>query len=856
MPTVTPRKAKSTKSTKAAKAAKATRTAAEPRLSRNRRPEALPVADWQAALRRQFGSEQPFVLQNLGTEPVFSRFRIDNPESGTHYQVNIRGAAPGSNHCTCWDFATNHLGTCKHIEFTLARLRARRGGKAALARGHVPAYSEIRLDHIGPRRLRLHAGSACPPEWLTQAREHFDADDGWALPWQQLAAVVTLARAAQAVGHELRIADEVWACIAEVRDSAHRRQTLEKAYPEGAADKALYKLLKAPLYPYQVEGALFAARAGRALLGDEMGLGKTVQAIAAAELMARHFGVQRVLVVCPTSLKHQWKAEFARFAERPAQVVHGLRPQRERLYADDSAIRIVNYEMLARDGDLIAAWAPDLVIADEAQRIKNWNTVAARALKRIASPYALVLTGTPLENRLEELISIVQFVDQHRLGPTWQLLDAHQTRDEAGRVVGYRALGEIQRTLAPVMLRRRKAEVLTQLPERVDNRLFVPLTPQQRLLHDENGVIVTRIVARWRKTGYLSDVDQRRLQCALQNMRMACNSTFLLDHETDHGHKADELLTLLDEWLEDPAAKVVVFSQWLGTHEVIRRRLAARPWGHVLFHGGVPGEKRGALVERFHTDPGCRIFLSTDAGGVGLNLQHAAAMLVNMDLPWNPAVLEQRIGRVHRMGQSRGVQVVNLIGQGSIEEGMLGVLAFKKSLFAGVMDGGAGEVFLQGTRLSSFMKSVEQVAGAMGSDEGADEAVEADTPAGEAAPAASEAEDENPLSPAPAAATETRSEPVQPSAQADPAPKADAPPAPSAAAVSDEHGAAPDPWTDLLQVGAALLKGWAARRPPGSAPPVRIEPDPETGQPSLRLPMPDPALLQQLAKALSPWLKD
>src|SRR5665647_1895153 len=115
------------------------------------------------------------------------------------------------------------------------------------------------------------------------------------------------------------------------------------------------------------------------------------------------------------------------------------------------------------------------------------------ALKRITSPYAMVLTGTPLENRLEELISIVQFVDQHRLGPTWRLLEEHQMRDEVGRVIGYRALDRIGQTLAPVMLRRRKAEVLMQLPGRVDNRIFVPLTPEQRVHHDENGAIVTRL---------------------------------------------------------------------------------------------------------------------------------------------------------------------------------------------------------------------------------------------------------------------------------------------------------------------------------------------------------------------------
>src|SRR5262249_8307526 len=122
----------------------------------------------------------------------------------------------------------------------------------------------------------------------------------------------------------------------------------------------------------------------------------------------------------------------------------------------------------------------------------------------------------------------------------------------------------------------------------------------------------------------------------------------------------------------------------------------------------------------FHDDPACRVFLSTDAGGVGLNLQHAAATIVNMDLPWNPAVLEQRIGRVYRLGQRKSVHVINFVAQGSIEEGMLSVLAFKKSLFAGVLDGGESEVFLQGTRLSKFMETVDEVTGAMGAAEAVD----------------------------------------------------------------------------------------------------------------------------------------
>ena len=831
-------------------ARKKVRSAEEPRLSRHKAPEHMAPIDWQAALRRQFGKEQDFGLENLGTEAVFSDFAVSNPSSKSRYRVAIRGQAPGDNFCACPDFATNGLGTCKHIEFTLARLREKRGGKAALKRGYTPAFSEVFLHYGEQRSIRFRAGSDCPEMLQERATALFP---GGTLPREHFGALAAFVAAAAEMGVDLRCYDDALAFVAEVRDGERRREMLDAAYPQGAASPGLADLLKVPLYTYQAEGVLFAARAGRALIGDEMGLGKTIQAIGAVELLARHFGVERVLVVCPTSLKHQWQREFERFSGRSAQVVGGLRTRRQALYAEDSFCKITNYETLARDADLIRAWAPDVVVADEAQRIKNWNTIAARELKSIVSPYCVVLTGTPLENRLEELISIVQFVDQHRLGPTWRLLHEHQQRDETGRVIGYQNLGQIGATLAPVMLRRKKKEVLDQLPERVDNTLFVPMTPQQQVHHEENGQIVMRIVQRWRRSGYLSERDQRALTCALQNMRMSCNSTFLLDQETDFGHKADELMAVLEEILCYPEAKVVVFSQWLRTHELIIRRLAQpgrEDWGHVLFHGGVPGEKRGALVDRFHQDPACRLFLSTDAGGVGLNLQHAAATVINMDLPWNPAVLEQRIGRVHRLGQEKSVQVVNFVAQGTIEEGMLSVLAFKKSLFAGVLDGGQSEISLSGTRLAKFMESVEQVAGA-GREAAAGSEVEAEeTPTESIAPPAEPSEDapthaqsSSPGERAPASPPISRAHEIAPAQSAAPA-AASAPPS-------------ANPWGPLLDVGLQLVQTLAAAHAPRPAdgnaplaPPAWLETDARTGQTYLKLPVPDPATVQKLADAL------
>ena len=791
----------------------------EPKFSRTHAPTGLAPVDWQRALRRQFGREQAFGLENIGAEPFFSEFRVSNPQSKSAYRVAIRGRQSGDNFCACPDYATNELGTCKHIEFVLAALEKKRGAKAAFARGYHPPFSELYLRNDSVRSVHFRAGTDCPSAVSKAAALLFDEACGWVLRADRFGELERFAAAVAKSGHELRAYDDALDFVAARRDAERRALALDGLLPRGVADPLLKKLLKVPLYPYQAEGALFAVRAGRVLIGDEMGLGKTIQAIAAAEILARHFGVSKVLVICPTSLKYQWQSEIARFSGRDSRVMAGGRAQRQKDYAQEDFCKITNYEKLQPDLDLIAAWAPDLVIVDEAQRVKNWNTIAARALKRIDCPYAVVLTGTPLENKLEELISIVQFVDQHRLGPTWKLLHEHQVKDEGGRVTGYTALEKIGQTLAPIMIRRRKSEVLLQLPERTDQTLLVPMTESQMAYHQENADIVAKIVQRWRKMKFLSDQDQRRLTCALQNMRMSCNSTYLLDQESDHGVKADELAALLDDLFAQAEAKAVVFSQWTRTHDIVIRRLEARGIGYVSFHGGVPSEKRPALVERFRDDPDCRVFLSTDAGATGLNLQHAST-LINMDLPWNPALLEQRIGRIHRMGQTRPVQIVNFVAKGTIEEGMLSVLAFKRSLSAGILDGGTGEIALGGSRLNRFMKDVENVTGHMG-------AGEAMAPAEEAANAAAPGE-EMPID------------------------VVDAKAVVEAAPASDKGAAASpvaDPWAALLQVGTQFVAALSAADAGASHP--WIERDPATGARNLKLPLPPAETTKRLADVLA-----
>ncbi|MDJ0861705.1 MAG: DEAD/DEAH box helicase [Gammaproteobacteria bacterium] len=793
------------------------KAAAKPRrLSRTQAPEDLSTHEWQVGLRRQYGRDQSFTLENLGDELIFSEFAVHNPASGRTYRVAIRGAGLGDNYCACPDFATNLLGTCKHVEFVLGRLERRRGGKAALRRGFEADYSELFLRYGAERHICFRAGRRCTPALLKRARDLFDSEHGWCLPSARFDRLEEFLAAARRSRHEVRCYDDALAFVAERRADDARRRRLIDLFPQGSDTPALRELLNLPLYPYQCEGALFAVRAGRATIADDMGLGKTVQAIAAGEILLRHFAIERVLVVCPTSLKHQWCEEIARLTGRDALLVGGLRRERGRQFAQPATFKITNYDTVRRDLDLINAWAPDLVIADEAQRIKNWDTKAARAMKQIRSRYALVLTGTPLENRLRELVSIVQFVDQHRLGPTWRFLERHQITADTGQVVGYRHLDEVAATLAPILIRRRKAEVLDQLPPRREKVYLLPLTTPQRTVHEEHAETVARIVARWKKQHFLSDRDQKILMAALQSMRMVCDSTYLLNPKQDHGQKIPELLRVLGDLLADPDLKVVIFSQWLRSHELLSSALDHAGHGYVLFHGGVPGRKRGALVKQFQTEPACRVFLSTDAGGVGLNLQ-CASVVMNLDLPWNPAVLEQRIGRAHRLGQHRSVQVLNFVAEACIEHNLMGLLEFKQSLAAGVLDGGENQVHLGGSRLARFMESVERATGQPVADP--PPLVPVDSRAVGAADGESAGE----------ITDGTADRPLEGDA---------------------DHNR--DPWQPLLAFAQTLLTEMAepSRRQQRQSSSGMVRRDPQTGERYLRLPVPDQDKITRLLDAL------
>jgi len=647
-------------------------------------------------------------IQSILAEPVgqgYGDYDVRSA-SGRKYRVAMRGPSLFENFCSCPDFAVNTLGTCKHIEALLLQLRQRFGGSF-----HRQRYQRNRASlslHYGETlRVRLRLPADSPPALQEIAAQHFDSEG--LLREEHL-------RDFEGVLEKLRAADETTVVYTDVLDFIDRENELASGLDDERRYLAqltrgknpLEGLLKVPLFPYQIRGALFAACRGRVVLADDMGLGKTIQAIAAAELLRRRRGIERVLVVAPASVKYQWKTEVEKFCDLSTQVIDGSMRHRKKLYANPAFFNLTSYELVLKDIEDMHNLRPDLIILDEAQRIRNWATATARTIKQLKSRYAFVLTGTPLENKLEELYSVVEFVDGRRLGPAFRFLKEHRMEDEGGKLLGYRGLDQIHRQLEPILLRRTRQEVLPELPKRTDQIFRVRMTSEQAGPYWEQNDILARLMHKWQRQGWLSEIDLRRITCCIQNMRMLCNSTFLFDKETNFSPKLEEFREVIRELAVEEKRKVVVFSEYERMTFLASLELTKLQIGWVSLHGSVPARKRGELMARFRKDPDCRVFLSTDAGGVGLNLQ-AASGVVNFEPPWNPARLEQRIGRVHRLGQTHPVQVVHLLTEQSIEERVWETLKLKKALFTGLFDSTTDEVSFEKLGRKSTMQVIKEV---------------------------------------------------------------------------------------------------------------------------------------------------
>ena len=647
------------------------------------------------------------------------------------YHTLLRGIEPVDGSCECADFLRNSLGLCKHLVAVLEDVVSKRR-RVDIESEAAPA-SALRWDPIRPltgvgdwlARVRWIDGM---PDRDLRRSLHPARGKGWAVA------------VPEAAPRRLVLVDRLLGALRDGKSEPalhallqQERARLARQMQTASTGKRLHHALhtlKQSLYAYQRDGVeRFLAR-GRLLLADDMGLGKTAQAIAACHALWHTGRVRRGLLVVPAALKPQWLREWQAFTDAPAAVVDGTPSERRAAFeACRRGFLLGNYEQLIRDVDVVRDWTPDIVVLDEAQRIKNWATKTALTVKRLDPPYRLVLTGTPMENRLDELASLVEWVDDLALEPKWRLAAWHTTPvDGKTEIGGARNLETLRTRLASCMVRRVRQEVLSQLPRRTDTRIPIEMTAEQMDEHDALNLPIAQILGRGKRRP-LTQAEFLRLMTLLTTQRVIANGLAQLRFEqiwpdlsrierpTDAtlrglaSPKLLELRELIGQLALAEGRKVVVFSQWRRmlrlAHWATRHQLA-RDGVTPTFFTGEEGQKRRTqnLVD-FHDDPACRVLFATDAGGVGLNLQRAASACINIELPWNPAVLEQRIGRIHRLGQRRPIDVYNLVSEPGIESRIADLVGSKKAFFTGLFDGTTDEVAFE--RSGSFLSRIERI---------------------------------------------------------------------------------------------------------------------------------------------------
>ncbi len=625
--------------------------------------------------RKQRAYEEKMRLKSMNPKTLWTDYVVTNALSGKSYRIALRGWEPGESYCSCPDFRKNTLGTCKHILYALDRGRA----KFNKAVQNTPAVVKDICVYV-KYGARLELRLLLPKKLETDIRKVLSPLRD--KPIEDLRDLLRRIRQVEDSGTPVTIYPDAEEYIQQCLFRERMTDITVEIRKNPAKHPLRTTLLNAELRPYQLDGIAFAAGAGRAVLADDMGLGKTIQGIGVAEFLARHASLSKVLIICPASLKSQWRIEINRFCKRTSRLVLGTAEERAEQYAGDTFFTICNYEQVLRDILSIEKASWDLIILDEGQRIKNWEAKTSRIIKGLKSPFALVLSGTPLENRLDELFSVVEFIDDRRLGPAFRFFNRHRVVDEKGKVLGYKNLDLLREALKPVLLRRTREGVVQELPPRTTEVIRIAPTEEQLTIDEGNRRIIRTILNK----KYLTEMDLLRLQKALLLCRMAADSTFLVDKQAPgYSSKLEELGVLLDQFMGEKGRKIVLFSEWTTMLDLIEPLLKERKMGYVRLDGSVPQKKRQELIHRFQKDPACMLFITTNAGATGLNLQ-AANTVINVDLPWNPAVLEQRIARAHRMGQKQPVQVFLLVTTNTLEENILATLSAKHQLSLAVLD--------------------------------------------------------------------------------------------------------------------------------------------------------------------------
>ena len=405
------------------------------------------------------------------------------------------------------------------------------------------------------------------------------------------------------------------------------------------------------------------------ILADDMGLGKTLQTIAFLSSVAT--ADSKILILAPSSLIYNWKEEFEKFApQMKVEVIYGLKASRDEIIASNPQVAITSYASFRQDVEQYEKNQYQYLILDEAQVMKNSQTKIAQYLRKFDVPHTFALSGTPIENHVEELWSIFQIV----------LPGLFPGKKEFKQL----SPETISHYVKPFIMRRKKSEVLQELPD------LIEMTYKNELADDQKTIYLAQLKQMQDRILSSSEEELNRskmeILSGLMRLRQICDtpSLFLEDYAGESG-KLDSLRELLEQ-IKDGNQRVLIFSQFRGMLDIIEKELDALKMTSFKITGSTPANERQDMTNAFNSGQGDAFLISLKAGGVGLNLTGADTVIL-VDLWWNPAVEDQAIGRAHRMGQDKNVEVYRMITRGTIEEKIQELQTSKRHLVSTILDG-------------------------------------------------------------------------------------------------------------------------------------------------------------------------
>lgn len=456
----------------------------------------------------------------------------------------------------------------------------------------------------GRRRLRLALDAGAPSALVRAAMRYFDDD---------FLAVKGLVVELPAFIERARKLDPSFVCtpaalnmILEERDRQRRH-----AIADSLADSEIEAVVKAPLLPYQVQGARFVFRAGRAVLADDPGMGKVVQTLVAIELFKARNMAARALVVCPTSLKYQWAKEIERLTGCRPLLIEGPHDTRRELYGSPAPYSIVSYHTLANDIKALGSLHTDVVVFDQAQRLADWNQHIAAAARRVEADFAVALA--PVRGNSAAIKAVCELVDAESAStPT--------------------AIGH-------VCIARSVADVADQLPPVLEKTIYVPMTREQRAIHDQSRDAVADIAAKWSSLRFLSEKERKRFLLQLDRLRMSCTSTLLIDSRQRSDTKIAECLQYVADNIAAGVERAVVFTHWESVAAILRKAFDSAGWS--------------SKVEVVCDD-------TLPQSGI-----YTAGLVMHIDCPWDNNTMKHRMSRVSLTDHAA---VVSLISASTAEE--------------------------------------------------------------------------------------------------------------------------------------------------------------------------------------------